>query len=96
MLFIVQLVLIIIAAACFLLWVLSLSADRDSEVIIVGGEQVLASSSLAAFISFGVFAACLWLLFQTRFDLCSFLRFWWPGMPTDVFGWSCIVLPKMQ
>lgn len=54
------------------------------------------SSSWKPIVFFALFGASLWVLYQTQFDFCGFLRFWWPDMPPDVFGWSCVILPKMQ
>lgn len=102
-LFIVQMVLIVIAVTCFILCVWSMSTDPNATVFFPSdswfdgeGEQGITSSRVWPLVFMGVLIASLWLLAETNFDLCSFLRFWWPGMPPDVFQWSCGMVPKMR
>ncbi len=96
-LFIAQMALIAVAVACFCLWAWTLFTDphATAEEHTEGGEPGITGSRFSPFVFFGVMAASLWLLSQTQFDLCAFLSFWWRDMPSDLYRWSCVAVPKM-
>lgn len=91
-----QMGLILVVVACFSLWLWTVGTDPNLQARTDLAEPGVTSFRFSAVVFFAVFAVSLWLLFQTQFDLCGFLGFWWPGMPHDIFRWSCVTLPKMQ